>query len=153
MAWLFAALMFPIIVPTRQVNPMNNHNSLSRHHPRRHRGFTIRGLAMMAVIGACAAGSAATWAQDTAGNIFGKAPAGSTITALSTTSGLQRQDQADAKGRYKIGPLPTGNYTVTMEESGRPVAKHLNVPVVVGRGIKVDFDCAQGDCAKAANEP
>jgi len=108
---------------------------------------------MTAVVGACMAGSAAVCAQATAGNIFGKAPAGSTISAQSTTSGLLRRDQSDTKGRYDIGPLPVGNYTVTLEENGRPVLKHLNVPVIAGRGIKVDFDCAQGDCARPAAKP
>jgi hypothetical protein len=42
---------------------------------------------------------------------------------------------------------------VTLEEDGRPVVKHVNVPVVVGRGIKVDFDCAQGQCAQLASKP
>ncbi|NMW24024.1 carboxypeptidase regulatory-like domain-containing protein [Rhodanobacter denitrificans] len=109
---------------------------------------------MAAVIGLCgAAGSASVYAQATAGNVFGKAPAGDTITAQSTTSGVQRQVQADAKGRYSISQLPVGVYTVTLEEDGRPVVKHVNVPVVVGRGIKVDFDCAQGQCAELASKP
>jgi hypothetical protein len=108
---------------------------------------------MIALIGACAAGSATAFAQATAGNIFGKAPAGDTVSVQSTTSGLLRKDQVDAKGRYYIGPLPVGNYTVTLEENGQPVAKHLNVPVVVGRGMKVDFDCVQGECAKLASKP
>ena len=124
---------------------MNNNSSLSSNRPRHRRGFSLRSLAMAAVIGVCgAAGSAAIHAQATAGNVFGKAPAGDTITAQSTTSGVQRQVQADAKGRYSISQLPVGVYTVTLEEDGRPVVKHVNVPVVVGRGIKVDFDCAQG---------
>ena len=133
---------------------MNNNSSLSSNRPRHRRGFSLRSLAMAAVIGVCgAAGSAAIHAQATAGNVFGKAPAGDTITAQSTTSGVQRQVQADAKGRYSIGQLPVGVYTVTLEEDGRPVVKHVNVPVVVGRGIKVDFDCAQGQCAQLASKP
>lgn len=132
---------------------MNNH-SLSSHLPRRRLGgFPLRRLAMGALVGACAVGSATAFAQATAGNIFGKAPAGDTVSVQSTTSGLRRQDQVDAKGRYYIGPLPVGNYTVTLEENGRPVVKHLNVPVVVDRGSKVDFDCMQGECAKLASKP
>jgi hypothetical protein len=129
---------------------MNNHNSPSNNR----RGFSLRSLAMAAVIGLCgAAGSAAVHAQATAGNVFGKAPAGDTITAHSTTTGLERQAQVDAKGRYSIGPLPVGVYTVTLEEDGHPVVKHVNVPVIVGRGIKVDFDCVQGQCAQLASKP
>lgn len=133
---------------------MNNNNSLSSNRPRHRHGFAIRSLAMMAVIGVCgAAGSAAVYAQATSGKIFGKAPAGDTISVQSTTSGFQRQDQADSKGRYSIDPLPVGTYTVTLEENGSPVVKHVNVPVVVGRGIKVDFDCVQGRCAELASKP
>ncbi|EIL99212.1 Oar protein [Rhodanobacter thiooxydans] len=107
---------------------------------------------MITLIGACAAGSATAFAQATMGNIFGKAPAGDTVSAQSTTSGLLRRGQVDAKGRYYIGPLPVGNYTVTLEENGRPIVKHLNVPVVVDRGIKVDFHCIQ-NCAPLASKP
>lgn len=123
---------------------MNKH-SLPSHPPRRLRGFPLRRLAMIALVGACAAGSATAFAQATMGNIFGKAPVGDTVSVLSTTSGLLRQNQVDAKGRYYIGPLPVGNYTVTLEENGRPIVKHLNVPVVVDRGIKVNFDCMEGE--------
>lgn len=131
---------------------MNKH-SLPGSSSRRLRGFPLRGLAMVALIGACAAGSATAFAQATAGNIFGKAPAGDTVSVQSTMSGLLRKNQVDAKGRYYIGPLPVGNYTVTLEENGQPVVKHLNVPVAVGRGTKVDFDCMQGECAKPASKP
>jgi len=133
---------------------MNNNSSLSSNRPRHRRSFSLQSLAMAAVIGVCgAAGSAAVHAQATAGHVFGQAPAGDTISAQSTTSGFQRQVQADAKGRYSIGPLPVGVYTVTLEENDRPVVKHVNVPVVVGRGIKVDFDCDQGQCAQLASKP
>ncbi|AGG88909.1 carboxypeptidase-like regulatory domain-containing protein [Rhodanobacter denitrificans] len=133
---------------------MSNNSSLSSNRPRHRRGFSLRSLAMATVIGMCgAAGSASVYAQATAGNVFGKAPAGDTITAHNTATGVQRQAQVDAKGRYRIGPLPVGVYTVTLEEDGRPVVKHVNVPVVVGRGIKVDFDCAQGQCAEPASKP
>ncbi len=133
---------------------MNNNKSLSVNHSRHRHSNAARRLAMAIVIGVCgAAGSAAVYAQSTSGTVFGKAPAGDTVTAKSTTSGLERHDQADAKGRYSIGPLPTGTYTVTLVENGKPVIKHVNVPVVVGRGIKVDFDCVQGQCAELANKP
>ena len=133
---------------------MNNSNSIPSNRPRRRRGISIRSLAMAAVISVCGmAGSTAVYAQATTGNIFGKAPAGDTVTAQSTTSGLQRHGQVDAKGRYKISQLPTGVYTVTLVENGQPAVKHLNVPVVVARGIKVDFDCEQGQCGELASKP
>ena len=104
------------------------------------RGQSVRAFVMavaVAVFGM--AGSAAVHAQATAGEVFGNAPAGSTILAKSTTNGTQREVQVDEKGRYSIRALPIGVYTVTLSENGQAVAKHINVPVVVGRGIKVDF--------------
>jgi hypothetical protein len=128
-------------------------NDFSSSSPRRfHQRFSFRGLAVAAVIGACGmVGSAAVQAQATAGHIFGKAPAGDTVRAKSTTTGLQRHVEVDAKGRYTLSALPVGVYTVTLEENGKPVVKHLNVGVIVNRGIKVDFDCTQGQCGQLAD--
>jgi|UPI0002FD62D0 hypothetical protein len=134
----------------KKENPMNHFSSPSpRHfHPR----FSFRGLAVAAVIGVCGmVGSVAVQAQATAGHIFGKAPAGDTVRAKSTTNGMQRHVEVDEKGRYMLSSLPVGVYTVTLEENGKPVVKHLNVGVIVGRGIKVDFDCTQGECGQLAN--
>jgi hypothetical protein len=110
-------------------------------------------LVLAAVIGVCAAaGSTQVNAQSTAGMVFGKAPAGDTISAHSTTNGTQRAVRVRADGRYAIRELPVGVYTVTLEENGQPVLKHPNVPVGAGRGSKVDFDCAQGQCAEVASK-
>lgn len=104
-------------------------------------GFSVAHLALAAIIAVGGlAGSAVAHAQSTAGKVFGNAPAGSSVLAKSTTNGTQREVQVDEKGRYTIRELPVGVYTVTLSENGQPVAKHMNVPVVVGRGIKVDFD-------------
>lgn len=129
---------------------MNHFSSPSTHHFHR---FSLRGLITAAVIGVCGmAGSAAVNAQATAGSIFGKAPAGDTVRAKSMTTGLQRHVEVDAKGRYTMGSLPVGVYTVTLEENGTPKVKHLNVGVVVGRGANVDFDCTQAECGELASK-
>lgn len=128
-------------------------NHFSSPSPRRfHQRFSFRGLAVAAVMGVFGmVGSAAVQAQATAGNIFGKAPAGDTVRAKSTTNGMQRHVEVDAKGRYSIGALPVGIYTVTLEENGKAVVEHPNVRVIVNRGMKVDFDCAQGQCGQIAD--
>jgi hypothetical protein len=130
-----------------------NNNSLPSKHPRRRHASFIRSLAIAAVIGVCgAAGSAAVHAQSTVGSVFGIAPAGTGIQAYNAATGVQRRVHADAKGRYTISSLPAGVYAVTLEENGQPVVKHVNVNVRVGGGIKVDFDCAKGQCGQAASK-
>lgn len=119
--------------------------------------FTVRPLARisqrlaLAAVVAAAAMSTPAFAQSTAGTVFGIAPAGAEVSAHSTTNGTQRTVHVGADGRYALKALPTGVYDVTLEENGHAVIKHPKVPVIVGRGIKVDFDCPQGDCSKAAN--
>lgn len=117
---------------------MNNLHSHKTGSTRR--SLSLRPLMMaaaFAVIGVASSGVA--HAQATAGEVFGNAPAGTTVLAKSTTNGTQREVQVDEKGRYAIRALPIGVYTVTLSDNGQAVAKHMNVPVVVGRGIKVDF--------------
>jgi hypothetical protein len=105
------------------------------------RGRSVRAFALAAAVAAFGmAGSAAVYAQATAGKVFGYAPAGATVQAKSTTNGAQREVTVDEKGRYAIRELPVGVYTVTMSENGQPVARHLNVPVIVGRGVQVNFE-------------
>lgn len=129
---------------------MNNNHSFSRS--RRPHGFAVGRLAMAAAIAISGvAASAAAQAQATAGRVFGKAPAGETILVQNSADGLQREGQANAKGRYTISHLPVGVYTVTLEKDGQPVAKHLKVGVGVGRGSRVDFNCAQGKCGETAS--
>jgi hypothetical protein len=119
---------------------MKNNTSHVNNRPHRRSAFSVRSLAIAAVIGICGvAGSAAVYAQATAGKIFGTAPAGETIYAKSVTTGVKRHVQADSKGRYIIGALPVGVYTVTLEKDGNAIEKHPNVGVIVGRGVKVDF--------------
>jgi hypothetical protein len=106
---------------------------------------SLYGFATMAVL--CAAAlPAATYAQSTTANIFGKAPAGETVIARSS-SGLHRDAKANARGLYKITSLPAGDYTVTLEKDGQTVDKQSNVALIVGRGAEVDFACPNDQCA------
>lgn len=117
-------------------------------------GSPRRSLRMRAFVAATAfavfglVGSAAI-AQSTDGAVFGSAPAGDSVLALNTSNAVQRTVQVDARGRYFIHALPVGVYEITLSENGKAVMKHVNVPVVVGRGIKVDFGCPQDQCAKS----
>lgn len=122
-------------------------NSLSNNRPQRRRGIAIWSLAMVAVIGVGGMTvSAAVSAQETDGRIFGRAPAGETVLAISTDTGLQRQVDVEPDGHYTFDDMPLGTYTVVLEEGGQPVLQHLNVGVTVDAGIEVDFDCAKYRC-------
>lgn len=131
---------------------MNNSNALSNKHSQRRSSFA-RSLAISAVVALCgAAGSMAVQAQSTAGTVFGVAPSGDSILVHSDVNGLQRRVHADSKGRYKVKMVPAGIYTVTLEENGQAIVKHPNVTVLAGGGVKVDFDCAKGECGKPADK-
>lgn len=109
-----------------------------------------RGLAFAGVVGACAvAGISTASAQATAGKVFGKAPAGYSITVHSNATGIGRTVKVDAAGRYSAAQLQPGIYTVTLKQDDQAVAKHLNVPVTVDRGIEVDFRCGEIKCNQA----
>lgn len=110
----------------------------------RRTGWSLALAAMLGVFGA--AGSATVHAQATAGSLFGKAPAGSVISIHNMTSGNKREIHVDGTGRYAFRALPVGIYSVTLEENGQATVQHPKVPVVVGRGIEVDFPCAQAQC-------
>ena len=111
-----------------------------------------RRLALAGVIGACAVASISmASAQDTAGTVFGKAPLGYSVAVRSDATGAGRTVRVDASGRYSAHALPTGTYTVTLKQSEQAVAKHLNVPVIAGRGVEVDFNCSEIKCNEVAN--
>lgn len=128
---------------------MKSSRCIGINHLRRRAAFSAWGLAMAAVLGIYGvAGSVAVHAQATVGNVFGWAPAGQTITVHST-SGVHRHVKANAKGRYSIGSLPMGIYTVALEKDGNVVDTRSNIKLTVGRGAEVDFACAQDQCAES----
>jgi len=118
------------------MNPVFSIRSFSRR--------IARSLVMAGVVGAVAlAGVSVASAQATAGSIFGKAPAGDSITVRSNETGTGRTVKVDSTGRYFAHEMAMGTYTVTLKQNGQAIAEHLNVPVTVGRGIEVDFQCGK----------
>jgi hypothetical protein len=81
-----------------------------------------------------------TYAQSTSGTIFGQAPvtSGETVT-VSGSTGVTREVPVDSSGRYSIGNLPLGSYTVTLKKDGAVVDSRNNVNIVVGAGTPVSF--------------
>lgn len=118
---------------------MNKGSLIGTAARRLRRGFVLAGVAGVFAL----AGISAASAQSTTGSVFGKAPTGYSVSVRSTTTGAGRTVRVDHDGRYSARELPVGTYTVTLKEGSQAVAEHLNVSVVVGRGMQVDFDCAE----------
>ncbi|NIK38390.1 outer membrane receptor protein involved in Fe transport [Xanthomonas arboricola] len=99
----------------------------------------IKRTALAVVLSACLT-NGAVYAQSTTGSIYGSAPseAGSTIVVQSDT-GLSRTITVDANGRYNLGSLPVGAYTVTLKRGDQVVDTRKNVQLRVGSGTEVSF--------------
>jgi len=94
---------------------------------------TALAVILTSVIGAAAA-------QNTTGSLFGNAPsaAGATIT-VQNESGLKRSVTVDTNGRYNLGSLPVGKYSIRLERDGQVIDKRENVLLRVGAGTEVSF--------------
>ena len=94
------------------------------------------GLALAAVIGGA-------HAQSTTGGIVGSVAEGAGRTVhVSNDSGFSREVPVDARGRYSIGNLPLGTYTVTVKQNGSVVESRENVGLRVGSNTEVSFTAA-----------
>ena len=130
---------------------MKSSRYLEINHSKRRVGFSTWSLAITIAMGLYGAvGFIPVHAQATTGRVFGSAPAGETITASSTT-GIHRHAKANAMGRYTIGSLPMGVYTVALEKEGNAVDKRSNIPLTAGGGAEIDFACANDQCAESAS--
>lgn len=114
---------------------MNTHSLIVSSLQHLRRGATVAGAALVLAL----AGMSCASAQSTTGSIFGKAPAGDTVTVRSTGTGAGRTVHVDANGRYEAGHLPVDVYTVVLKQDGKPVLQHPNVQVLVSRGVQVDL--------------
>ena len=125
-------------------------NSISSFRPasrRLGRGLMLAGAAAVFAL----AGISTASAQATTGTVFGKAPAGYSITVRSTSNGSGRTVTVDSMGRYYAPSLGLGTYKVTLKQNGQAIAEHPDVPVTVGRGVEVDFDCSKINCGEVAD--
>lgn len=111
----------------------------------------LRNLVLVAIVGiGAAASSVAVQAAETTGRVFGNAPAGATVTVGSPEFGFERNIPVNDKGRYELGWLPIGIYTVTVARDGQALFEHPSVQVYVDRGSRVDFSCPGGQCSDVA---
>ncbi len=92
------------------------------------------------------AASSSAQAQATGGTIFGWGPAGEKVTVHGST-GVRRHTTVKSSGRYTLGSLPLGVYSVTLEKEGTTVDERKNIRLTVGGGAEVDFACPNDQCA------
>ncbi|MDQ1093945.1 outer membrane receptor protein involved in Fe transport [Xanthomonas sacchari] len=106
---------------------------MSKHYPSR-----VMRRSVLAVLLGAALTQGVVHAQSTTGSIYGVAPAGATITVQSDT-GLTRTVPVDSAGRFNIGSLPVGTYTVTLNKDGQAVDSRKGIGLRVSSGTEVSF--------------
>jgi outer membrane receptor for ferrienterochelin and colicin len=88
--------------------------------------------------------------QATTGAITGTVPAGTADTVVvSGTTGITRQVAIDSNGRYTVGSLPLGRYTVTLQNDGKTVDSRSNVTLRVGSSTDVSFGATSAQTLSA----
>ncbi|MGF6495550.1 outer membrane receptor protein involved in Fe transport [Luteibacter sp. 621] len=98
----------------------------------------LRRSALAFALAAGLGGTGEVLAQATTGEIFGQATPGATVQASGTT-GVTREVAVGQDGRYRIGNLPLGSYTVNVVQNGQVVDSRKNVGLTVGQGSEVSF--------------
>ncbi len=89
-------------------------------------------------------------AQSTTGSIFGQAPAAPGESVVVTNrSGVSREVPVDSSGRFRVGNLPVGTYTVALKQGGTVIDSH-NVGLSAGAGTAVTFDGTAGTTSLGA---
>lgn len=120
-----------------------DHSSTRGKHQHMKRILRRSALALALTL---AAGS--TYAQSTTGRIFGTvqgAETGDTVLVQSS-SGFSREVPVEG-GRYALGSLPLGSYTVTLKHAGQTVDTRENVSILVGAGTEVGLSAGGGGSA------
>jgi len=81
----------------------------------------------------------AVHAQSTTGSIFGSAPAAGTSIVIQSDTGFSRTVPIDSSGRYNLGSLPIGNYTVILRRGEETIDARKNIQLRVGSATEVSF--------------
>jgi len=107
------------------------------------KGLTPRRTSMAVALAIALGAASGIHAQSTSGAIAGQVPAGSGQSiSITGTTGVTREVQVDAEGRYRVGNLPLGSYTVNVLRDGRVVDSRANVQIKVGGSTDVSFSQA-----------
>jgi outer membrane receptor for ferrienterochelin and colicin len=79
-------------------------------------------------------------AQSTTGSIYGSVPAEAGLTVqVQSDSGISRTATVDPSGRYNVGSLPVGTYTITLRRGEEVVDQRKGVTLKVNSGTDVSF--------------
>lgn len=100
---------------------------------------TLQRATLSVALSLCIAGG--VHAQSTTGSIQGSIPveSGTTTTVhVANNSGFSRTVSTDANGRYTVGSLPVGNYTLTVRR-GEQVIGTRQINVIVGSSVDGSF--------------
>ncbi|MEE7546706.1 TonB-dependent receptor, partial [Xanthomonas sp. Kuri4-1] len=100
---------------------------------------TLRPSALALALG-FAAFAPSVLAQSTTGAIAGQAPPDARRVLVRSDTGLSREVEVDARGRYAITQLPLGTYSVTAKDAtGATLQSRDNVGLTVGASTDVSF--------------
>lgn len=103
----------------------------------------IQRTALSVALGMCFA-SAVHAQSNTSGAIFGQAQAGSTVQVTNPATGFSRSITVGNDGAYRFSALPTGTYTVTLQDPSGSTSTRDGINVSVGTGTPVNFTAASG---------
>src|SRR5699024_8280983 len=103
-------------------------------------GTALRHTALVTAISLCIGLTGVAHGQATTGSVFGHVDGGSgDVIQVESASGIIRSATVDDSGRYVIGSLPVGTYTVTLMRDGQIVQERDDVTLRVGAGTEVSF--------------
>jgi len=123
---------------------MNKRHTIGAGAPRRQ--------ALAAALAISLGFTGVAYGQATTGSIFGTAPiaAGETVKVVGTAGGTTRVVSVDNSGKFNVGNLPVGTYTVTLMSGDKVVATQDGVAVSPGGGTAVPFVSGAAANAKEA---
>ncbi|SBV43026.1 Oar protein [Xanthomonas translucens pv. graminis] len=91
----------------------------------------------------------AVHAQSTTGSIFGSAPASGTSILIQSDTGFSHTVPIDSNGRYSLGSLPIGNYSVILRRGEETIDTRKNIQLRVGSATEVSFATANATTLEA----